>query len=71
MSTSPNKDKPDNADKTKSELGDEFEDMNSPRMCNILISSLCISSFFSSFSESTNTITLKLPDIYLSFDFEI
>lgn len=31
-SLSPNKDKSDSADKTESELGDEFEEMNSPKM---------------------------------------
>lgn len=70
-SPNPNKNKPDCADEVKSELRNEFEKMNSPKMCGILISPLCVFPYPSSSSEITNTLTLRLPDIHLSFDLEI
>lgn len=68
---SPNKNKRDSADKAKSELKDDFEEINSLKMCSVLLSSLRISLCLNSFLKITNFIILKLLNIYSSFDFEI
>ncbi len=70
-SPSPNKDQLNSADEATSKLKDEFEEMNSPKMYGVLIGLLYVSLCRSSFSEITNAITLKLPNIHPFFDFEI
>ena len=70
-SPSLNKDKSDSADEVRSKLGEEFEEINSQKMCDALIGSFHIFPYPSSSSEIINTITMKIPDIYPSFDFEI
>lgn len=39
-------------------------------ICSVLISLLCISFFLSIFLEMINVVTLKLPNIHLSINFE-
>lgn len=68
---SPNKNKLDSVDEARSELEDEFEEMNSLKICSVLLGPLYISLCLNSFLKITNLIIMKLLDIYSSFDFEI
>lgn len=57
--------------KARSKLRDKFEIIDSLKICNILIDFLYIFSYLIFSSKITNTIILKLLNIYLFFDFEI
>lgn len=69
--SSPNKDKLDSVDEAKFILGDEFEEINSLKMCGASIGLFCVFLYPNSSLKIINAITLKFPDIHLSFDFEI